>query len=62
MASVACFLQGKRPFDEELLVFFQRWRLIVALVCHVSGKKRLFWKSKMARIWMTIDINWNQKW
>ena len=51
------FHRENGPFDEELAFFFQRWQVIVALVCCVSLKKRLFWKSKMACTWMTIDIN-----
>ena len=56
------FHRENGPFDEELVFFFQRRQAIVALVCCVSLKKRLFWKCKMACIWMTIDINWNQQW
>ena len=59
MASVAFFLQENDPNGEDLRVFFQRLQLIASLVCRVSLKKRLYWKSKMARIWMNIDINWN---
>ena len=60
-SKILAFHRENDPFDEEL-VFFQRWQVMVALVCCVSLKKRLFWKSKMACIWMTIDINWNQQW
>ena len=64
MASVACFLHGKGPFDEELR-FFSKMAAdsSIGLSCFFEVEiKWLFWKSKMACIWMTIDINWNQKW
>ena len=61
VAQKLAFHRENGPFDEEL-VFFQRWQSILSLVCCVFWKKRLFLKSKMACIWMTIDINWNQQW
>ena len=41
------FLKMAGDLGINLLRFFE-----VEVIC----------KSKMARIWMTIDINWNQQW
>ena len=59
MVSVACFLQGKN--DEEVRIFSKMAAdRGISLSCFFEVEVIL--ESKMARIRMTIDINWNQKW